>query len=348
MKVLHLLNSNRFSGAENVACQIIEMFREDTELEMRYCSPAGPIRKSLADRGIPFVPMERLSFREVKRVVKEQRPDMIHAHGFRASMIAAGSVKKIPVISHLHSSAPWMKKFGLRSFAYIATCMRYSAILTVSDSVFDKYVFGKYFHKKLHVMGNPVNVQNIRQKAQAYIEESAYDVGFCGRLSAPKNPLFFLDILYDIKKELPNVKVGIIGDGELRNKIEAKIIKSALSENIVLYSFVSNPYPIMKNFKILCMPSLWEGYPMVAVEALSLGVPVVCSAVGGLPEIVTDDGGKICALKEEYVQEIIKLLRDPQYRSQKSSGANRLAEKLGNVQEYRHRLHSIYTMSVIH
>ena len=61
MKVLHLLASDRFSGAENVVCQIIEMFKTDDDLEMFYCSPPGQIETALKERDIRFVPIKKLT-----------------------------------------------------------------------------------------------------------------------------------------------------------------------------------------------------------------------------------------------------------------------------------------------
>lgn len=114
MKILHVLQSNRFSGAENVVCQIIDLFRTDENIEMLYCSPDGPIREMLNERGMPFAPMKKLSVSELKRILKKEKPDLIHAHGFRASILSVISTKKIPVISHLHNNGPWLKKRGVK------------------------------------------------------------------------------------------------------------------------------------------------------------------------------------------------------------------------------------------
>ena len=57
MKVLHLLQSNRFSGAENIACQIISMCSEE-KIEFAYASPDGPIRDALKERNIKFLPIK--------------------------------------------------------------------------------------------------------------------------------------------------------------------------------------------------------------------------------------------------------------------------------------------------
>lgn len=345
MKVLHLLNSRQFSGAENVVCQIVDIFRDDTLIDMVYCSPDGPIRKSLTARGIPYVSIAKMSIKEIKRIIKEQKPAIIHAHDFRASMIAVGATNNIPVISHLHNNAPWMSHYGLKSLSYALTCSRYCAILTVSDSVFDQYVFGNLFRSKLHVMGNPVNVRDICIRAKQYSADEYYDIGFCGRLTKQKNPFFFLEIVHRVKKELPTVRVAMIGDGEQKEQVELQISEKKLSDNIKLYGFVDNPYPILKNCGLLCMPSLWEGFGMVAIEALTLGVPVVCSGVGGLPGIVNDECGKLCKTKEDYVSEIIRLLTEPQYRTQKCVNAEKTSQTLDNMQEYGKHLRAIYHLA---
>ena len=55
------------------------------------------------------------------------------------------------------------------------------------------------------------------------------------------------------------------------------------------------------------MPSLWEGFGLAAVEALTLGLPVVCSGAGGLCDIVNDSCGKICKTLDEYVSELVAM-----------------------------------------
>ena len=71
MKVLHLLQSDRFSGAENVVCQIIGVFKDNPDIEMAYCSRDGQIRDALDERRIKFYPITNLKISEVKRVIHE-------------------------------------------------------------------------------------------------------------------------------------------------------------------------------------------------------------------------------------------------------------------------------------
>lgn len=102
MRVLHVLQSNRFSGAENVVCQIITSMRADSDIDFVYCSRDGQIREALAERNITFAPLKEISRDEIKRVIDEVKPDVIHAHDRSASMVAALATKKIPIIAHMH------------------------------------------------------------------------------------------------------------------------------------------------------------------------------------------------------------------------------------------------------
>lgn len=67
-KIMHLLTGTSFSGAENVACQIMACFKNDAEYEMFYCSPDGKIREALKERNVRFAPMKEWSLSEVKRM----------------------------------------------------------------------------------------------------------------------------------------------------------------------------------------------------------------------------------------------------------------------------------------
>ena len=87
MKVLHILNSNKYSGAENVVITIIKNMPQN--FECCYLSCSGPIEKTLLENGIRFKLVDKLSINAIKRVVKEFSPDIIHAHDFKASVLAS-------------------------------------------------------------------------------------------------------------------------------------------------------------------------------------------------------------------------------------------------------------------
>ena len=93
-KIMHLLTGTSFSGAENVACQIMACFKNDAEYEMFYCSPDGKIREALKERNVRFAPMKEWSLSEVKRIIREEKPDIIHAHDMKASFFCSAALRE--------------------------------------------------------------------------------------------------------------------------------------------------------------------------------------------------------------------------------------------------------------
>ena len=145
MRILHVWASNRYSGAENVVCQIMGMFSQDEDVEMAYCSPDGQIREMLLERGYVYYPLKQLIGKELKRVLKEYKPDVIHAHDMRASFVVAKTTKKIPFISHIHNNAFNSRGVSLKSIAYLLAGVRAKHIFWVSESSFKGYKFHNLF-----------------------------------------------------------------------------------------------------------------------------------------------------------------------------------------------------------
>lgn len=120
MKVLHVLNSRIYSGAEKVVCQIIHSFSDNSDTQMVYCSPDSDIvRQMLSEQGITFLPVSQLTPREIGRIIEQQKPDLIHAHDMRASFVASLCCGRIPLISHIHNNAYDARGISPKSIAYL-------------------------------------------------------------------------------------------------------------------------------------------------------------------------------------------------------------------------------------
>jgi len=341
-RIMHILNSSSFSGAENVVITLVEGFRKfHNDTEFIYVSPEGSISEVLKEKSICYEPVQSLSASEVKRVIKKVKPDIIHAHDFTASIVAAFCCKKIPVISHIHNNTPWIGRYCINSFIYGLSCIKYKHIFGVSSSVFDEYVFGKLIRKKASVIGNPVDISRIIGMAEESTDKERYDICFLGRLSEPKDPVRFVEIINSLNEIVP-VKAVMVGEGSCRTLVEKKIFEYDLKDEITLKGFVKNPYGILKNSKVLCAPSKWEGFGIMAVEALTLGKPVVAAPVGGLVDIVTKDCGSLCRTDKEYIDFLYKLITDDTFYEELSRGAFKRTGELDNIKDYCHSLAEIY------
>ncbi|MDN7226433.1 glycosyltransferase [Planococcus sp. N064] len=343
IRILHLLQSDRYSGAENVVCQIIKAFEEDSTFEMVYCSQEGPIRDVLAKNEIKFYPVEVLNYKNAKRVIQEYKPHIIHSHDAKASLISALLSSNYSVISHMHNNAPWIKSFGIKSILYYLSSLKFKKILTVSDVIMQEYVYGKKLNDKTLVIGNPIDSDSIRKKAKINgTQNKIYDIAFVGRLTSEKDPLRFLYIIKELKKILPNVSVVMIGDGDLKLACLDYIDEHSLHENITLTGFLENPFEILLKSRVLVMTSKWEGFGLVAIEALSLGVPVICPPVGGLLNIIGDENGKICNSNEEFLIELYNILTNLDYQKEKSHKAIDSSSKMNNLLDYKEKILDVY------
>ena len=116
MRVLHVLNTNSYSGAENVAITIINHM---PDVDSTYLSLKGPISEILKKSNIKYYSVDKLSVKSLKKAIQEINPDVIHAHDYTASILCSLCFPKAKLISHIHNNSPWIKKYGIYSWAYL-------------------------------------------------------------------------------------------------------------------------------------------------------------------------------------------------------------------------------------
>lgn len=347
MKVLHLLQSNRFSGAENVVCQIIGMMKNEPDMEMVYCSRDGQIAEALDERNIPFAPIKELSVEEVKRVIKEQKPDIIHAHDMRASFYAALACGKIPLISHIHNNAFDSRGLSAKSIAYIYAAKKAKHIFWVSQSSFDGYAFHKFFRKKSTVLYNIIDIDALYEKMKLDENVYNYDVIYVGRLTPPKNPQRLMAVLQKVCINCPNVRIAIVGTGELEEETKKLCNELNLQNNVQFLGFRSNPLKMLHDSKVMVMTSRWEGTPMCALEAMALGVPIVSTPTDGLRDLVDiDKTGYLSDDDSELAEKIYSLVTDEILRERCSSMCIEKSKINNDGQKYKDKLLSIYMEEV--
>lgn len=339
-KIAHIINSNIYSGLENVACTIMKRLSED--FDMIYVTKNGPIVSTLKEKEIPYFIIDRMNVKEIKRFIDEWEPDILHAHDYTASVICASFRNKLPVINHLHNNSPWLKKICINSFAYLYAGLKANKILTVSDSIEREFVFSNFIKKKIRVVGNPISRKNIIDRLNNKEYKKEYDICCVARITEQKDPIRFLKIIKKIQEKNPMIKVIWVGDGELRKKMLAELNNLNLEKNVKILGFQQNPYQYMVKSKVFMLTSRWEGYGLVAFEALTLGLPAIVSNVGGLVDIIDNNCGLLCESDNDFINEINKLLNSNDYLKEKSNKAIKKSKKIENLDEYIFTIANIY------
>jgi len=177
--------------------------------------------------------------------------------------------------------------------------------------------------KKIRVIHNAVDPnetvpntsgKEIRQRHGLTLDHKV--IGVIGRLNPEKGQMIFLRAMEKTAQRFPDVRALIIGDGQDRAMLEGFCREKGLRDHVVFVGYqakVANYYQVLD---LLVLPSLSEGLPNTVLEAMSFGVPVLATAVGGVPEIIQNGNGMMVPPNdpEALAEGMIELLRDDALR----------------------------------
>lgn len=338
-KILHILPSTGVAGAENVAICIISNLADS--FNCAYASPEGEIRDTLKSRGITFIPLRNLSSAQIRKVIKDWQPNVIHAHDFTATIRCLFSTPSVPVISHIHQNPTWLRSLDFRTILFFFACFTLSKIVLVSPAIKKGTFLSYFFRSKTEVIKNVVDIEWITHKASCHTYES-FDLAFIGRFEDVKDPLRFITIISEVVKKIPHLKVIMIGGGSLEEECRKAIEAKGIQKNLDLRGFLENPFSILKKSKILVMTSKSEGLPMVAIEALALGKPIIVPQLIGIENVVDDECGFVCKTNAEFIRQIITLLTSEKKYLEMSIAASQKAKDICRMDMYKEKLKKVY------
>lgn len=344
MKIMHLLQSSFFSGAENVVCQIIDMFRDNTDVDMVYVSKNGPIKKNIEEKGIQFYGLNSFDIKNVRKAINEIKPDLIHAHDIAASVLAAICAPGgCEIVSHVHVNNNNMAKISMKTLIFLTMSVRFKKIFWVSQSCFDGFIFKNILKNKSRVLCNVIDKSSVICKMQKDKNEYHYDVAYVGRITYQKNPEKLVDVFKILYEMNPQIKVAVVGTGDKFEEFVNLIEKNGLNENIEILGFMDNPLKLLYSSKVMVMTSRYEGLPMTVLEAMALGVPIVSTPVDGLKEIVFNgENGFLVNDTREIAVRLNEIIQDENMRSDMSNRSIEIFDNVMNIEKYRNIISGVY------
>lgn len=151
---------------------------------------------------------------------------------------------------------------------------------------------------------------------------------FVGRMVKEKDPFTLIEAFSLLRKLVPDARLILIGQGYLNSKLRQKVAVSDLEEHIELIPGANDIRPFLRRGWLFILPSVSEGFPQVIIEAMSCGLPVVATSVGGIPEIIENGvSGLLVAPRspESLAQSMAKLLLDDETRNLMGRRAREIA-----------------------
>jgi glycosyltransferase involved in cell wall biosynthesis len=222
------------------------------------------------------------------------RPQLVHVHGFKENLAAgiAARLRGIPVVRTHHGRG--MIGAGQRH-TYVE---RFNAafltdgLIAVSKDLADFLRQSGLSLRNLHIIRNGIALSAGDPDAAAGgappRSKQGFTVGTVGRLVAVKNHKCLLQAFKRIHDAIDSARLIIVGDGPLAGQLESQAAELGISEYVLFAGFQRDVAHYLRGLDVFVLSSLHEGVPISLLEAMSMGVPVVCTRVGGIPEVITD------------------------------------------------------------
>lgn len=336
ISILEIIGDSSLAGAPRHLLSILENLDVD-KFELHCVCPPGPlageIRKLRRRIDLEVINMDsRLdldAIRRIRREIKLVDLAIIHVHGTRAGVL--GRLASIgfnrPVIYTEHL---WTKQYKLQnrflnflhycanSFLDIFTTLN----IAVSEAVREFIVSsGISRYEKVKVIYNGIEIT--KNKANIFQSEQEFLIATIGSLNKQKGMQYLIAALPKIIKEFPGIRLEIIGDGEYRRHLQNEVKKLKLKNYVKFTGFVPDPVKYLTRFDLYVQPSLSESFGLAMVQAMSVGLPVIATNTGGIPEVITEGKtGFLVKTKDPNAlsDAILELLRHPS-----------LAKKMGEM-----------------
>jgi phosphatidyl-myo-inositol dimannoside synthase len=230
-----------------------------------------------------------------RRVANELRPDVIHAHWWLPSGLAALATRGVPLVITLHGSDVGLAQHAGVGALARAVASRAAFVAAVSEPLLQEARAAlRLDPERSGVVRMPIAV-NSAHHTEPPRDAPPWRLVAVGRASPEKGFDVLLDAVHIARRDGADVTLDIIGDGPDRAALEARSAQLGLAGAVRFLGQLPRAalYERMATAHAVVVPSRREGLGLVAAEALALGRPVIASDVGGLPEVVTAGTGML-------------------------------------------------------
>lgn len=243
---------------------------------------------------------------QLYRLMRQHKPDVVHTHTAKAGFVGrwAAKLAGVPVIIHTFHGHAFHSYFSPAVTRVFIALEQLSArisdtIITLTQSLRRELAEDYHITRKERITVLPLGLDlepfaKTPRKSGSFrdqwnIPADAPLIATAGRFVSVKNHALFLEAAALICQQRPDAHFVMIGDGELREQVEAKIAALNLQSCITLTGWQRDLRLAYSDMDVFVISSLNEGTPVTVIEALAAGCPVVTTAVGGLPDLL--DGG---------------------------------------------------------
>lgn len=359
IKVLEVINSLKIGGAELLLRNFVIEAKKNNQYTVDVCTLyATNDAKNIEEIKKKNVRIWSLDLKnkymlssvgKIKKIIEKENYDIVHVHLFPASAFVAFSSLFLPnnirYIFTEHSTIN--RRRSIKIFKIIDGLIynRYVKIICISKQVQNSLIkWVPKIKEKIEIIPNGIPM-NSKSNNSPIIKK--YDALFVGRLVHQKGINFLLEAVSILQKKYKKIiRVAIVGDGPLKKALIKMCEELEIKDSVEFLGFQRDVDQIMRFSRVLVLPSRWEGFGLVLLEAMKNKLPIIATNVGGIPEIITNGHEGILVPKENpkiLANSINGVLENSELRNQFIQNAYKKVQNHYSIENYAHNMFNLYS-----
>ena len=346
LNIVHVVDSLEFGGLERLVLDLTtEQVRRGHKVSVFSILHTAGFLKDIEAAGVKvFQGDKSKSFdlsvlKKLRAATIGENCDIVHAHNFVPTYYSATALfgkwgKRPTLVSTCHDMGGRLSNAKLK-LIYSLALKQASGVSMVSEGVYKQYTAsGILDNNKAQTIINGVNTDRFQNsperrssaRGKLGLSDSDLVIGNVARLVDFKNHKLLIEVIPELVKTFPNLKLAIVGYGELEDTLRAQVKALGMEGHVILTGRRSDVADLLPAFDVYCVPSLTEGLPIALLEACASALPVVATNVGGNAEVIQDkQTGLIipAADKNALIQALHAVLSSKDLRDRFAQSADR-------------------------
>jgi len=318
--------------------------------------------ETLESLGVDITYLERSKFDPLTlpamlRIVDRKQIDVLHLHGYGATTFGrlAGALRGVPTIVHEHANltdTPWFQKVADRLLEP-ATDIALAVSRSTADFVVNARLIPAskvkvvYLGVPLEEFSRPRAADEIAAaRRELGIAPDQFAVGTITRLHDSKGNSYLVEAAAQVVRERRSARFFLVGEGPLLDDLQAQAAALGLGDRFVFAGFRRDVAGTLSAFDLSVFPSLWEGTPITAFEALAMGKAIVATDADGLLDILTPDADALIVPKRNaaaLADKIVWLIDRPEERARLSTAALQAGRQY-DIDLFVRKMERLYTI----
>lgn len=365
LSILFIIDGVEFGGGERVFLQLVAGLTRRFNIFVA-ATPGGKFEDSIIKLEHRFFPVDMTrqfslqTILQIKNIIQNHKIDLVHSQGSRADFYARIAGRMAGKSRNLCTIAMPVEGFDLGYFrkkiyrSLDCITERYvNRFIVVSDSL-KKFLVEKRRIPESRIIRiyNGIELQQfntitetINPRKEFGVPNNVPLVGAVGRMVWQKGFEFLVKAVPEVVVSIPNAKFLIVGDGPLREKLEALSKELRVRDKIIFAGFKSDIKEVLSAIDMLVVPSLLEGFPMITLEAMAMAKPIIATNIAGTTEQITNCNNGVLVLPgdpDALAKAVIEVYNDKEFAKKIGLAARKKVEENFSVEKMISETEKIY------